>query len=726
MKNIIGIFLISILVSVGLQAQTNPIKETSSPKGWLIQTKSSAYQITVDEKGNVLPLFYGGDALSDLKGRKASGRERIYEVPVRGGFANKTPALEVVFPDLVRDIDLEFVKAEIIDIDQRKALAITQKDRFYPLLVISYIRVIPETDILEKWIEVKNTGKKGNIRIENLQSGSIFLPGNAYLLTHQAGQWGHEFMLKEDLLTPGIKTLQSRDFKAFDAPSWFMIQPKDRAGKFSGPAWFGALQYSGNRRTDFDVSYMNELQIVTGINFWDTWWNLEPGKTFATPKFVIGYTENGSEGAAQQMSAYVRKNILPEKFRDKLRPVLYNSWYATTFYVSEEQQLKLAQVAKDAGVEMFVIDDGWFKGRVNDHAGLGDWTVDKNKFPNGLNPMIEKINAMGMDFGLWIEPEMVNPNSDLYRAHPDWAFHFPNRTRREWRHQLMLNLAREDVYQYLLKSYTDLLSQNNIKFIKWDHNRALSEPGWPDAPADKQREVRIRYIENLYRLIDELRNRFPDVWFESCSSGGGRPDIGMLSRMDQVWTSDNTDPLDRLFIQYGYLSALPANTMVAWVTDHIQNTSLEFTFDVMMSGVLGIGNDLSKWGDTEKKIAKEKIALYKEIRPLVQQGTAHRLISPFEDYRSAIEYVAEDASSAVVFCYNLADFLARSRPDTSGSNLLQLRGLDDNKEYRIEYCGIPADQQPQNTFTGRYLQEVGIGWPIKGEGKSRIIKIKAD
>jgi alpha-galactosidase len=313
---------------------------------------------------------------------------------------------------------------------------------------------------------------------------------------------------------------------------------------------------------------------------------------------VIGYANNGLTGASQRMHRYICERLLPAKFRDRPRPILYNSWYATGFDVNEKHQLALAAVAKEIGVEMFVIDDGWFKGRVNDRGGLGDWTVDKNKFPSGLKPMIDKINAMGLDFGIWVEPEMVNPNSDLYRAHPDWVFHYPKRVRHEQRNQLMLNLAREDVYNYLLDSMTNLLKENNIKFIKWDRNRALTEPGWPDAPADMQREARIRYTHNLYRLIETLRERFPDVWFESCSGGGGRSDLGMLGRMDQTWVSDDTDPVNRILIQYGYLHAFPARTMVSWITHEDWGgirPSLEYRFHVAMAGVLGIGFDITKW-----------------------------------------------------------------------------------------------------------------------------------
>jgi alpha-galactosidase len=271
----------------------------------------------------------------------------------------------------------------------------------------------------------------------------------------------------------------------------------------------------------------------------------------------------------------------------------------------------------------------------------------------------------------------------------------------------------------LLKSLSALLSENNIKFIKWDHNRTLSEPGWPDAPVDMQREVRIRYINNLYRLIDSLRMRFPDVQFEDCSSGGGRIDLGMLSRTDQAWTSDNTDPVDRLFIQYGYLSAFPANTMVSWITHedwHALKPTLDYKFDVAMSGVLGIGYDITKWTDNEKKLAAAKIAKYKEIRSLVQFGTLYRLVSPFKENRSALQYVADDHSSAVVFCYNMVEYLNGSTPQTQDANILKLRGLDSNAFYKIP-------QLNNEVFKGDFLMNVGIMWPVKGAFKSKILQI---
>ncbi|MDR1720524.1 MAG: alpha-galactosidase [Dysgonamonadaceae bacterium] len=694
-------------------AQNDLIHTGDNGKSWDLYTHSSVYRLAVNPSGNVQSVYFG-NKLATASPSNALGAE----IPVRGGYASATPLLEVIFPDGVRDIELEYKTAETTAADGYPVLKIVQADKYYPLEVRSYLRIIPEYDLIEKWIEVVNTGKKGSIKIENLLSGSVFLPKDAYELTHYSGVWGHELTSQTTKLTQGTKTIQVKDFKSYGT-STFLIRPEGEQDKYQGKVWFGTLCYSGNWRLDFEKFFNGSVQITGGMNFWDQEVNLKPGQSLTSPHILFGYTESGAEGVTLSLTAYIRDKLLPASHRDKLRPVLYNSWYATTFNVNEEHQLALAKVAKELGVEMFVIDDGWFKGRVNDKAALGDWTVDKNKFPNGLKPMIEKINAMGLDFGIWIEPEMVNPNSDLYRAHPDWAFHFPNRARHEGRNQLMLNLAREDVCQYLYRYFHDLLKENNIKFIKWDMNKMLTDPGFTSAPADEQRAVRIKYMENLYRLVETLRNEFPDVWFENCSSGGGRIDLAMMSRFDFNWASDYTDPIERIFIHDSYLTLFPANTMISWVTHedkHKQNPSLEYKFDVSMAGVLGVGYDLTKWDDAQKKIAAEKIAQYKAIRETVQQGNVYRLISPYDENRSILQYVDVSKKHTVVFVYNLAEYPTNTVGETQRTPLIKLRGLLQHEKYQIE--GI------KGAFTGQFLMEIGINFPLTGAYKSKIYSIR--
>ena len=517
----IGTLLALLCYVMLLNAET--IQVGADGRSWILYTKSAAYHLAVS-KSNVLEMcFWGGNAYQAESLQRSLGAE----VTVRGGFTEKTPMLEVVFDDEVRSIELEFVRAEVQDMDGYPTLIVYQKDKYYPLTVVEYIRVLPEYDLLEKWIEIKHTGKKVQIRVENAQSGTFFLPRGNYELTHLSGGWGSEFLPNKTLLTQGSKTLQVRDFRSFGS-SFFALGIPGQCSETSGSYWYGTLQYSGNWRVDFEKYVSGEVQVTSGVNYWDQSVTLKAGTSLVTPKFVIGYTTEGMEGVSLSLANYTRDKIQHPNHRHMVRPVLYNSWYATTFNVNEKHQLELAKIAKEIGVEIFVIDDGWFKGRVNDKAGLGDWTVDKKKFPNGLQSLISKVNALGLDFGIWIEPEMVNPNSDLYRAHPDWVFHYPNRTRHEQRNQLILNIAREDVYQYLYESFSSLLRENNIKYIKWDMNRALADAGFPSAKTEDQRAVRMKYVENLYRLFDALRTEFPDVWFENCASGGGRIDLGMM------------------------------------------------------------------------------------------------------------------------------------------------------------------------------------------------------
>lgn len=713
----LGCTILIFSFSYSLKAQY-VITETTKPKGWLIKTKSAAFKIIVTNEGKVKPISFGVLDQIDY-GKKNAYRffEDIEEVPVRGGLPSKLPVLEVVFKDKVRDADLIFVNAEITTIEGFPALKITQKDKFYPLEVTSYIRVLSEFNILEKWISVKNIGKKDKILIENLLSGSLVLPTDEYNLTQLSGAPYAEFQLIESPLVPGTKTIDIRATKSnFHAP-WFMVRPQNSTGE-TGPTWFGSLHYSGNWAIHLEKAFNGPLQIVGGINFWDSTWSLEPGKSFETPKMDIGFTLDGPEGAQINHTAYIRKTVLPLPHRNELRPVAYNSWYATKQFLKEEQQLELAKEAANLGAELFVVDAGWYKVAGTDWSELGDWDVDKVKFPNGLTSLIKGVNDLGMKFGLWFEPESINISSETYKKHPDWAVHFQNR---EGVARKTLNLAKEEVYQHLLNKISTLLRENKIDYVKWDQNTLLRNPGWPEAPQEIQREIRIRMTQNLYRLIDELKKRFPYIWFESCTSGGGRTDAGIFSRMDLAWTSDNSSALERLMIQYGYLSAYPANTMFSWVVEKGAIQSLAYKFDVAMSGVLGISDNIAKWTEDDKKIAKHKIEVYKQIRPLVQQGTLHRLVSPFETDRSALQYNSEDSSSAVLICHNMARYLIGSKLTTKPSETLKLRGLDPQKKYVIKNTDLKMNKG--NIQTGAFLMNVGIQWPVTKQYESKVITI---
>ncbi|HEU5012024.1 MAG TPA: alpha-galactosidase, partial [Roseiflexaceae bacterium] len=585
------------------------------------------------------------------------------------------PCFKATFADGVRDVVLRFDSAEVQAGDTPE-LHLHLRDTAYPLRVTLHYRVHEAYDLIERWVTATNEGD-APIMLERIWSAQWHLPpGETYRLTHATGRWLDETQLRRESLLEGVKVLESRRITtSHHHQPWFALD-RGHATEDTGNVWFGVLAWSGNWKLAAEATNFGSTRVSIGLNDWDFAWRLEPGTSFDAPSSFAGYTSDGFGSASRRLHDFIRDTILPHGHA--IHKVLYNSWEATTFDVDEESQIKLAELAADMGIELFVMDDGWFQGRNSDNAGLGDWWPDAKKFPHGLQPLIKQVNALGMEFGLWIEPEMVNPDSDLYRAHPDWVIHFPTRERTLARDQLILNMGRADVQDYIIGQIDKLLSENNIAFIKWDMNRNVSEPGWPDAPGD-QREIWVRYVEGLYRVWGTLRERHPDVVWQSCSGGGGRADLAILRLADQIWVSDNTEPTARLNIQEGYSQIFPANTMEAWVTDMgADYLPLQFRFHVSMCGSLGVGGHLIHWGPELRAIGAEQIALYKAIRHIVQLGDQYRLRSPQEHAFSAVQYISKDRSEGVLFAFRT------HLPPPAQLPPLYLRGLDPDARYEVE------------------------------------------
>jgi alpha-galactosidase len=455
----------------------------------------------------------------------------------------------------------------------------------------------------------------------------------------------------------------------------------------------------------FEVERNDALNVVAGIQPFDFSWHLGPHQSFEAPPLVCGFTEQGLGGASRILHRYQADEVLPQRHRDTLRPVLYNSWEATRFDVRVEEQITLARRAAELGIELFVVDDGWFGARDGEHAGLGDWVVNSRKFPRGLGELIDEVHRLGMQFGIWVEPEMVNPDSDLYRAHPDWVFHFEHRERTLARNQLVLNFAREDVQANILGQLQCLLRDHPIDFLKWDHNRPYTEVGWPAAPRERQREVWVRHVWGVYEVLAALRAEFPELLVESCAGGGGRVDLGILRLTDQVWVSDNTEASDRLFIQYGYSRAYAPRTMVNWVTDVPNDQTgrenpLDFRFHVAMQGVLGIGGNILRWTPAELAQARELVAQYKRLRPIVQHGDQYWLLPPALERPCAVQYVSEDQRESALFLYQARGALGQ------GVRQVRLQGLDPARRYRRAVDGIKS--------TGSALMAAGVPAALTG------------
>ena len=594
--------------------------------------------------------------------------------------------LAVRFADGTRDLELNFTGHRV---EQHgpgdEELVLSFADRYFPLAVESHYRVRADSPAIERHLTLRHLGgdQTEPLHVLRADSASWILPPLAdYRLSHVYGQWSAELQIQRGPLAFGETVLGSRrGVTSHHANPWAMIDAGD-ATEEHGAVYGAALAWSGSWQLVAQRMPSDRAALSLGAGHDPEFRTLAPGEEFATPLSVGIYTEGGFGAASRAWHDYIRTHVI--RHPDELRPVLYNSWEATWFDVSIKGQKALADKAAALGVELFVMDDGWFGARVDDHAALGDWTPNPERFPDGLGPLIEHVHGLGMKFGLWVEPEMTNPDSDLYRAHPDWIIQRPHRDSTLSRHQCVLNLARRDVADWMHATLDRLLSENAIDFLKWDMNRPLTEVGPIDGRDDDC--LRTAYVANLYQVLDRLRADHPALRIEACASGGGRVDLGMLARTDQTWTSDNTDAVDRVAIQHGYSQIYPAQTMGAWVTDvpnpfTRREIPLEYRGHVAASGVFGIGVDLAACDEAELDRLKVLVERYKAVRPLVQHGVLYRLGEPGSGELSAVQYVARDGSETVVIAFQ------HSRRYGRADAIPVLRGLDPQARYQDAETG---------------------------------------
>ena len=696
------------------------VRFVPSKKLWVLDTDRTSYVVGINEENSLQNVYWGKKLVRDddlapahtapehasFDSRESMTNE---EYPGWGGLRYNEPCVKVTLADGTRDLVLTYVSHDI----RGDTLEIHTKDIRYALTVDLLYRVYAHSGIVEKRSVIRNrTGQP--VVVESAQSGVWYVPaGEGYRLSYLNGRWAGEMQLRREPVEPGKKVLESRrgNTSHFLNP-WFALDYQGAADEEHGRVWFGAIGWSGNWKLVVEETPAQQVRVTGGLNDFDFGYLLKPGESLETPAFYGGFTDRGFGESSRIMHAFEREEILPDRARPHPRPVLYNSWEATTFDVNEAGQKQLADKAAKIGVELFVMDDGWFGQRNDDHAGLGDWTVNPQKFPNGLKGLIDYVNGLGMKFGLWVEPEMVNPNSDLYRAHPDWAMHFNDRPRSEARNQLILNMARDDVRDHIFTVLDKLVSENHIEFLKWDMNRHFGEPGWPEVAVAEQKQIWVKYVDNVYNIIDRLRAKHPGLEIESCSGGGGRVDLGILKRVDEVWTSDNTEAFDRLRIQEGFTQAYAPKVMMAWVTDvpnlNGRSTSLKYRFLVAMQGSLGIGSNLNHWMDADFALASRMVAIDKEIRATVQQGNLYRLFSPREGEFTANQYVAQDGKQTVLFAFLHSQQYLRRAP------IVYLRGLDEHAVYRLKTIDDKLVGKLE-TASGAYLMNHGIELRLGGD-----------
>ena len=715
------------------ETKEQTIRYDAAGRSFRLDGADVSYILGVTESGDLQALYWGKRLRNqDPSPVPASEGGSGFELPIDtsphefvgwgSGFYG-VPNLKVSFPDGNRDLVLHYLSHTI----REDTLTVKLKDIDRDVIVDLVYEMDPATGILARSAHIENRTKEP-FTIEEAFAATWNLPSSSdYQLRYLTGRWASEFNLQEEALHPGKIVLESRRGSTGDeANPWFAIERGAQPDQNTGDVWFGALAWSGSWQINIEQNAADRVRVTGGFTPFDFAYTLKPGQSLDTPKFYGGFSNTGIGGASRLLHRFELSSVVPQAPDRKLRPVLYNSWEATGFDVNEAGQEALAEKAASIGVERFVMDDGWFGKRKDDHAGLGDWYVNPQKFPNGLTPLINKVHTLGMDFGLWVEPEMVNPDSDLYRAHPDWVLNFPGRPRTEGRNQLVLNLARPDVRAYVYGFLDKLLTENDIAFLKWDYNRNWSEPGWPGVPLDRQKQVYVEAVQSLYGILAELRAKHPKVEIESCSGGGARVDLGVLRYTDEVWPSDNTDPFDRLRIQDGFSYAYAPGVMMAWVTDspnwmNNRSTSLEYRFLSSMQGGLGIGANLNKWAPEDFGVAKTMIAQYKQLRSTVQEGVLYRLVSPEHGSEySVTESLSKDGREAAIFAFLHSSQLGDSYP------LLYPRGLDEASEYSIRAIVGKLDSRIPKQASGDYWMHHGIEISLQGDYQATLFTLEKE
>ena len=728
MKRIVFGFLAGLLwAGISAGAEKKRVVSINTPKNTLA--------FMVDENNFLLHRYFGEhldtpDAIVDFA-YSDTRRYSTFEMPETfGGNYSGDPALAVTHADGNMTTDLRFQGVETNQIDDNIIeTRIRMKDAAYPFFVTFVYRAYQAENIITCKAIYENR-EDGPVTLKRFASFDLAMTGDKYWLTRFYGEWAKEMQIDENRLGHGITVIDSKKgirTSQYDNAS-FMLALGHPAQEEEGAVIGGALAWSGNYRICFELDVRNTLHLNAGINPFESAYRLEPGQKFETPQFIFTYSAAGKGLVSRRFHRWARKYAL--RGGNELRPVVLNSWEGAYFTFNEKTLTDMMDHASEMGVEMFVLDDGWFGNkypRNNAKAGLGDWQVNTNKLPHGLEYLIDHAQKDGLKFGIWIEPEMVNPKSELAEKHPDWIVQRPHRPALLWRNQSLLDLSNPAVQDFVFKSVDDLLTQHpRIAYVKWDANRHVANFGSPYLPKDEQSQWWIDYIHGLYSVYARLMERHPDVIFQACSSGGGRVDYGSLPYHHEFWASDDTDAFERVFIQWGtghFYPAIGMGAHVSAVPNHQTGNTLplKFRFDVAMAGRLGIELQPSDMTEKERAFAKKCIATYKRIRPVVQFGDLYRLISPYGGQNeAALMYVSPGKDHAVAFLYVLRYQCRYAYP------ILKLRGLDPGKKYRIVELNKESERSyckgDGKVFTGDFLMKYGVQVQIYKPNQSAVLE----
>ncbi len=686
-----------------------------------ITTSGASMVLSVAKDGNVLFHHFGGK-VSDPSPviNKNYYLSENYGMPplaysTMGSRSVEDPALSVTYADGELNTELKYVshKSESLEGGNLIRTTITLRELRHPLEVQLIYNAYQKENVITCRTVISNKGEK-HMTLRNYYSSNVHLPRTKYYLTHFHGSWGSEFMMEEERLTHGVKAIETYKHARptrTENPS-FMLSIGGPLDENAGEVIAGALAWTGNYRISFNIDEADVLTILAGASPYASQYTLDNGKSLETPEMIYTYSNEGAGQATRNLHDWARGYGV---YRGGgYTPVLLNNWEGTYFDFDTKTLCSMMDDAASMGIELFVLDDGWFGNnypRNNDKQGLGDWQVNKKKLPEGIEYLVDYAKSKGMKFGIWIEPEMVNPKSDLYTKHPDWVVRSGDREPTTQRTQLLLDLSNPKVQDFIFGVFDDIMKEApGIAYIKWDANRHVEGAGSTYLPADRQSHFWAEYTKGLYSVYERIRQKYPNVIVQACSSGGGRCEYGALKYNNEVWTSDCTDPMSRVYIQYGMNMIYPSFITGAHVSaspNHQTNnaTPLKFRFDLAMSGRLGMELQPKEMDDKEKDFARMAIANFKKVRDIVFEGDLYRMASPYDGGGNyALMYVTKDKSRAVVYDYR---FKYTGNVSIQG---LRLRGLDPAKTYKITEMNVSKSRFWGNglTFSGQYLIEMGI------------------
>ncbi|PRO67321.1 alpha-galactosidase [Alkalicoccus urumqiensis] len=699
-----------------------------------LQGPGMSYVMKVQEGGYLTHLYWGrrlsryrGSADVRYEDRGFSGNpnkeDRTFsldttplEYPAYGNTDYRDPAFEIEWADGSRVSDFRYksytvqkgkpaldgLPASYAGEAEAETLIIELRDELQQVSIFLRYTVFHASDALARSASIVHEGGEPFV-IQKASSANVDFRSRAFEYIHLPGAHNRERDMVRTPLGQSRAVVESRRGSSSHQQNPFFALVRPDATETSGEVFAWNLVYSGSFLASAEVDQFDGTRVNVGIQPFGFSWELSPGETFTTPEAVLVYSSEGLGQMSRTFHHLYGEHLVRGSWKHRTRPVLINNWEATYFDFDEKKILEIASRAAEAEIELFVLDDGWFGRRDDDRSSLGDWTVDERKLPDGVQGLAEKVKEAGMDFGIWVEPEMISVDSDLYRAHPDWCLHVPGRRRSESRNQLVLDFANPEVRAHILEQLRTLLAGAPISYVKWDMNRNMTEIGSPVLPAHRQQETAHRYMLGLYDVMEKLTQEFPEVLFESCSGGGGRFDPGMLYYMPQTWTSDNTDAVSRTRIQYGTSLAYPSAAMGAHVSDVPNHqvgrtTPLAARGHVAMEANLGYELDVTKLSDAEMVEIRDQVRRYKEVRHLSQYGTLYRLADPFQTESYATIRVSSDRSEALfVYMHRLAEANA---PFVR----VKLDGLKPDAVYSVD--GL------DRAFGGDELMYAGIDIPV--------------